>query len=345
MTPNSASELATRTPLWPVLVPAALGFVAVYLLLPRARRFPAPAGLAIGLLALLLGGVLLLWGCAADPETVLFLSFSALAVVSAAMLIAQTNPVHAALSFAVVVLCICGLFLLQAAPFLMAATIIIYAGAIIVTFLFVIMLAQQSGFSDADHRSREPLFSAAAGFILLGVVLVLLTRTYDARPLDALINRAASAAGQPSARDIDAALGDEHAFFQELGREVERVRGSPDRSALETELTDAIAGWDEWRRADNAVAMRQALDRVVRTGTLVRNAYGSLEPHGTVRTRQSPFGVPPQDGEEGAGENVAPLGRLLFTDYLVPVELAGTLLLVATVGAIAITGRRGGQLR
>jgi NADH:ubiquinone oxidoreductase subunit 6 (subunit J) len=39
-------------------------------------------------------------------------------------------------------------------------------------------------------------------------------------------------------------------------------------------------------------------------------------------------------------ENVAPLGRTLFTDYLLPVELGGTLLLVATIGAIAISGRK-----
>jgi len=44
-------------------------------------------------------------------------------------------------------------------------------------------------------------------------------------------------------------------------------------------------------------------------------------------------------------ENVSALGRTLFTDYLLPVELAGTLLLVATVGAIAIAGRRGEGLR
>jgi NADH:ubiquinone oxidoreductase subunit 6 (subunit J) len=45
------------------------------------------------------------------------------------------------------------------------------------------------------------------------------------------------------------------------------------------------------------------------------------------------------------GENVAPLGRALFTDYLVAVELGGTLLLVATIGAIAIAARGRGGLR
>jgi NADH-quinone oxidoreductase subunit J len=40
-------------------------------------------------------------------------------------------------------------------------------------------------------------------------------------------------------------------------------------------------------------------------------------------------------------ENTAYLGRALFTDYLLAVELGGTLLLVATIGATAIAGRRG----
>ncbi len=43
--------------------------------------------------------------------------------------------------------------------------------------------------------------------------------------------------------------------------------------------------------------------------------------------------------------NVAALGKSLFTDYLVPVVLAAMLLLVATIGAIAIAGRRAEELR
>src|SRR5439155_438322 len=71
-------------------------------------------------------------------ETFLFYLFAAIAIVAGGLLVTQQNPARAALSFAIVVLATCGLFLLQAAPFLMAATIIVYAGAIIVTFLFVI---------------------------------------------------------------------------------------------------------------------------------------------------------------------------------------------------------------
>ena len=43
--------------------------------------------------------------------------------------------------------------------------------------------------------------------------------------------------------------------------------------------------------------------------------------------------------------NVAALGKVLFVDYLIPVEMAGMLLLVATIGAIAIAGRRSEELR
>ena len=44
-------------------------------------------------------------------------------------------------------------------------------------------------------------------------------------------------------------------------------------------------------------------------------------------------------------ENVASLGLALFSDYLVSVELGGTLLMVATIGAIVITGRRAEDAR
>src|SRR5262249_25267800 len=133
-------------------------------------------------------GLLLVSRGAVDAESFLFYAFSATAITSGGLLVTQRNPARAALSFALVVLSTCGLFLLLAAPFLMAATTIIYAGAIIVTFLFVLMLAQQEGPSDADYRSREPLLSAIAGFILLGVLLYVLKSSYDRRPAQSLLD-------------------------------------------------------------------------------------------------------------------------------------------------------------
>src|SRR2546430_1801652 len=164
-----------------IILPVVLGLIGVYLLLPRVRPYPTIWGAGASGLALLLAGLLLIRGGMAVPENLLFYCFSAIAIVSGGLLITQRNPVHAALCFALVVLSTCGLFLLQAAPFLMAATIIVYAGAIVVTFLFVIMLAQQEGPSDADYRSREPFLACVAGFFLLGTMLYVLQLNYETR--------------------------------------------------------------------------------------------------------------------------------------------------------------------
>src|SRR5437660_3589138 len=167
-----------------IILPVVLGLIGVYLLLPRVRPYPTIWGGAASGLALLLAGLLLIRSGMAVPENLLFYCFSAIAIVSGGLLITQRNPVHAALSFALVVLSTCGLFLLQAAPFLMAATTIVYAGAIVVTFLFGIMLAQQTGWSDADWRSREPFIATVAGFVLVGTLLYFLQNTYETPDLD-----------------------------------------------------------------------------------------------------------------------------------------------------------------
>src|SRR6202023_349531 len=150
------------------------GAVAVYVLLPRPRPLPWWIGGALAVVAVLLAGATILRTGAVTAETFLFYAFSAIAVISGGLLVTQHNPARAALSFTLVILSTCGLFLLLAAPFLMAATVIIYAGAIIVTFLFVLMLAQQAGRSDADDRSREPGLAALTGFVLLGALLFVL---------------------------------------------------------------------------------------------------------------------------------------------------------------------------
>src|SRR5260221_2970613 len=117
---------------WFVLLPTLLGFLAIYWLMPQVRQSRRAWGAAAGGLALVLTGILLLHGTGIWPETLLFYSFATIAVLGGVLLITQHNPVYAALSFALVVLSTCGLFLLNGAPFLTAATIIVYAGAIVV---------------------------------------------------------------------------------------------------------------------------------------------------------------------------------------------------------------------
>lgn len=95
-----------------------------------------------------------------------FFVMAAVSLISAVLMITSRNPVHSAMWFALVLLTNSGLFLLNGAEFLSAATIIVYAGAIIVTFLFVIMLAQPRGTAQYDHYSREPAMSCIAGIML-----------------------------------------------------------------------------------------------------------------------------------------------------------------------------------
>jgi NADH-quinone oxidoreductase subunit J len=147
-----------------LLVPLVFGFVALYLLLPRERPVLRWLGILIGLVGLGgLGFTLLPPGL--TLHGVLFYLFSGVAIAAAGSTITHHNPIYSALSFALVTLSVCGLFLLRGAQFLAAATIIIYAGAIVVTFLFIIMLARQSGNAPYDRRAREPFLSTLAAFL------------------------------------------------------------------------------------------------------------------------------------------------------------------------------------
>jgi NADH-quinone oxidoreductase subunit J len=153
----------------------ALGGLGIYLLLPRG---PASESRVSRWLGGALATLSLVWVTAEFgarlpglSNSLVFYILAALSVGSAAMTISSRNPVFSALWFALMLFSNSGLYLLQDAEFLAAATVIIYAGAIIVTFLFVIMLAQPRGTATYDRYSREPFFSCLAGVILAGTLI------------------------------------------------------------------------------------------------------------------------------------------------------------------------------
>ncbi|MEM7575971.1 MAG: NADH-quinone oxidoreductase subunit J [Planctomycetota bacterium] len=114
-----------------------------------------------------------------DPGAMAFYYvFSAIGIVSAVRVITHHRPVYAALWFVLVILSSAGLFLVLAAEFMALALVMIYGGAILVTYMFVIMLASQPQASDApedtpdfERYAREPLWASVAGFLLLAVLL------------------------------------------------------------------------------------------------------------------------------------------------------------------------------
>jgi NADH:ubiquinone oxidoreductase subunit 6 (subunit J) len=354
--------------LWPIVLPAALGCLAVYLLLPRPRPFPTILGAGVGTAALLLAANFLVRFKVIGVEPLLFFVFAGIALTSGVILLSKRNPVHAALSFVLVVLATCGMFLLQAAPFLMAATMIVYAGAIVVTFLFVVMLAQQSGWSDADQRSREPFLASVAGFVLLSALLFVLHSTYqprDTTALDALLTLLERAAAKETVAEINAVLkeGDvgqgreTKPFLARIEEELTAALQPSDRRRFAGELTDRILAVKRSRQMEDAPALRDHLAALHEfSATLVRHyvrdrmttlpprfdaASSPLSPLSGTRADLPPEHRP-LDATGHArmeAENTAYLGRALFTDFLVAVELAGALLLVATVGAITISAR------
>jgi NADH-quinone oxidoreductase subunit J len=219
-----------------------------------AVRYAAVAASALGLLTML--------SAFNGPDgelthRILFWLFAAGAIGGALLMITGRDPVHGALWFAVATLSVCGLFLELSAPFLAAATIIVYAGAIIVTFMFVIMLAQQGGASAYDQNPRLPLAGSLTSFFVLGA------------------------------------------------------------------LAFTLLDWQENAAPDDAAAGPQMI------AAAAYDAAGEpVVPAGPVRVT----------AEQSA--TLQALGRTLFGHYLLAVELGGTLLLVATIGAIALAPRR-----
>jgi NADH-quinone oxidoreductase subunit J len=113
---------------------------------------------------------------------VYFWIFSAIAILGAIRVITHPQPVYSALYFVLTVLASAGLFVLLWAEFMAAALVLIYAGAILITYVFVIMLAAEaspqrrpaSSLVEYDTVSREPVAAAAVGFALMAVLLIVI---------------------------------------------------------------------------------------------------------------------------------------------------------------------------
>ena len=102
-------------------------------------------------------------------ELFVFVVAAAACLAGAIGVVVSRNPVHAALSLVGTLFGIAVLFVAESANFLAAVQVIVYAGAIVVLFLFVIMLL---GVDRADDLDIEPLVGqrAAAVFVALGIL-------------------------------------------------------------------------------------------------------------------------------------------------------------------------------
>jgi len=100
---------------------------------------------------------------------VLFLIFGALCIGGAVNLLAQKHPISSALSLIVVMGALAVLYLLLGAEFVAAVQVIIYAGAIMVLFTFVIMLLN-AGEEERTKGSKIAVIFGVPGLLLGGLV-------------------------------------------------------------------------------------------------------------------------------------------------------------------------------
>ena len=258
---------------WPFSVAALLFGAGMWLLLPRGsargRRVGAgvcAAGLALltlivhcGMLATITPEKKLevTWLPALSTslglgEDIVFLTLAAVTIASAVATVTFRKPVYCAIWFALTLMGVAGLLLYQGAQFLGVATIVVYAGAILVTILFVLMLAQPEGQAYYDRISWEALLSSCAAAVLVGLLTITTATALQSSA------KAQAAAAEPAAKA-------------------------------------------QWLAAKTAPEFDEARQQNI------------LNP-----------------------EHVAGLGRELFSTHLLAVEVAGTLLLVALVGAVAM---------
>jgi NADH-quinone oxidoreductase subunit J len=293
-----------------------LGAIGVCLALPRRGLSPQVIGalvfaLAFGLLMLALG-----LKSGGKPSSggglpnVNFYLFSFIALGASLRVISHPRPVYAALYFILTILSSAGLYVLLSAEFMAFALVIVYAGAILITYLFVIMLAtetptadQVEALSEYDRYSREPLVATVVGFMLVaGMTSLMATGVNAAKP----------SATATVAADID-----------QLPHRVESAL----RSAGLIGENEHIA-----TEPDTGVPM---INLVPKDGS-----RGNVEiAFGTGRT-QTIYTDDPRWPKDLKLSNVEGVGFALIGEHPGSIEVAGVVLLMAMLGAVVLAQKK-----
>ena len=112
-------------------------------------------------------------------EQILFIIFGILAVGSAICVIAFRNPIHSALALVLTFFSLAGLFISLGAYFVAAVQVIVYAGAIMVLFLFVIMLLNLGRLQTGRQINRAKVFAVIVGILLAAEAIYIGIKAYD----------------------------------------------------------------------------------------------------------------------------------------------------------------------
>ncbi|QNN21689.1 hypothetical protein HED60_05210 [Planctomycetales bacterium ZRK34] len=278
------------------------GALAVYFVLPHRRR----AGKIGGLLGVATLGALFMSLArhydVANVPGIYYYAFTFISLAAAVRVITHPRPVYSALYFVLVVLSSAGMLVLLSAEFMAFAMVIIYGGAILVTYMFVIMLATMPQSDDRpdtaapyDTHAREPLVACVLGFLLIaGLTSVI----FDAQEIP-------------------------QNFPANQGEAAMQMRSELDASQLETLLRErGMIGADETLAPEDVNAEEGFV--------LVRSTPG-------VRPKRIAI---TEDLRSATLSNIDYVGLTLFEGHTLGIELAGVVLLLSMVGAIVIARQK-----
>src|SRR5882724_12529325 len=105
-----------------------------------------------------------------NAPLIVFFVLAVIAILGAVSLILQRHPIHSALSLIVVMVALAGLYLLMGAEFIAAVQIIVYGGAVMVLFIFVIMLLN-AGVEERTNFSKMATFGGVPLALALGCII------------------------------------------------------------------------------------------------------------------------------------------------------------------------------
>jgi len=317
----------------------ALGAIGVYFTLPRRGTGPRVLGALVAAVGAGLIMLTLTLGAedAAKPN-VFFHIFALIGLGSALRVITHPRPVYAALYFILTILSTAGLFLLLSAEFLTFALVIIYAGAILITYLFVIMLASQAPSEEErgsmggyDAVSREPAVAVVVGFVLLGTLTGMFNLAVPQMPaspegvranavladLPRKVERALVRAGVPEGFSIDQVV-------------AARNPAAPFAIMLEVPASEA----ERFRAAleDPSESLAALGEHFFRQNARRPDMPEWEEPSYVLAFERLPEGL--------AGENLERVGMALIGEHPLSLELAGVILLLALVGAVILARKQ-----
>ncbi len=295
-----------------------LGALALFFSLPHRLSMARFGGvLGVAALALLMFWLLSLLpaGEPGDHPTIYYYLFTLISLAAGSRVVTHPRPVYSALYFVLVILSSAGMLVLLQAEFMAFAMVIIYGGAILVTYMFVIMLATMPQSADGpdispayDREAREPLAAVFMGFVLLAVLLSIIfspaggpavNPSFRVRPATAVV-------------DVAKKLNMEDPIIR---NRLEVILQDQGKIRVGENIYAVIDHVDDAKNHTFDVDLRQSVGTPGRIVRLDDAVLAELVP------------------------NIEQVGMNLFKGHTLGIELAAVILLLSMVGAIVIARR------